>query len=147
MQQNIYDSIHNAARYLAFIRRVRIQIRVRFRSCPVYPLAQPAKPAREYATRTSTIIIIIPHKPGICANLGLPCANPEFQVFRTNLVSSPNLSLFNYSNTTGMYGRRRRGGSCPAPFHFRAFLTSHAMNSTSVLALVMPRCACAEGIR
>ena len=33
----ILNSIHDAASYLAFICRVRI--RVRFRSCPVYPLA------------------------------------------------------------------------------------------------------------
>ena len=31
--------------------------------------------------------IYVPRKPGICANLGLPCANPEFQVCRANLES------------------------------------------------------------
>ena len=39
----ILNSIHDAASYLALIRRVRIRVRirvrVRFRSCPVYPLA------------------------------------------------------------------------------------------------------------
>ena len=62
----------------------------------------------------------VPRKPGICANLGLPCANPEFQVCRENLESRDvlrrltkasalqamfwlNSSLFNYSSTTGMH--------------------------------------------
>ena len=65
-------------------------------------------------------VVSVLRKPRICANLGLPSANPEFQVCRANLESSDvrrrlpkastlqamfwlNSSLFNYSNTTGVY--------------------------------------------
>ena len=58
----ILNSIHDAASYLAFICRVRIWVRVRFSSCPVYPLApfefffnQPSAVRDSVAFDTATI--------------------------------------------------------------------------------------------